>query len=68
MARLRNVFADKKRETEKMKKIFILSLWCSVSIFSKTEIYFVPIETALEDWLDEISFPPLYLRLDEPKS
>ncbi len=50
-----------------MKKILILSLWCSVSVFSKTEIYFVPIETALGDWLNEISFPPLYLRLEEIK-
>ncbi len=48
-----------------MKKILIFGLWCSVSVFSKTEIYFVPIETALGEWMNEISFPRLYLYLDE---
>lgn len=49
-----------------MRKILIFSLWCSISVFSKTEIYFVPMDSPLGEWLSEVRFPALFLRLDAP--
>ncbi len=65
MVRQKRYLPMKVRGTEEMKKILILSLWCSVSVFSKTEIYFAPIETSLSEWINEINFPPLYVYLEE---
>jgi len=47
-----------------MWKVVIFSIWCSVSVFSKTEIYFESVDSSLYEWLEEARFPSRYLRLD----
>lgn len=47
-----------------MWKVVIFSIWCSVSVFSKTEIYFESVNYPLSEWLKETRFPSRYLRSD----
>ena len=42
-----------------MMRFLIFGIWCSVSVFSKTEIYFRPPESPLVEWLDTAKYPPL---------
>lgn len=42
-----------------MIRFLIFSIWCSISVFSKTEIYFKAPESELAEWLEEAHFPPL---------
>ncbi len=45
----------------KMWRLLVLSVWCSVSIFSKTEIYFKPPTVQMIEWLKDAEFPALRL-------
>ncbi|MBQ7632645.1 MAG: hypothetical protein IJS88_00840 [Alphaproteobacteria bacterium] len=44
-----------------MWRLIVLSIWCSVSIFSKTEIYFKPPAEQIIEWLKDAEFPALRL-------
>lgn len=48
-----------------MFRNFVFGLWCSVSVFSKTEFHFTPPNPQISAWLAETEVPALFLTWDE---
>ncbi len=51
-----------------MFRIFVFGLWCSISVFSKTEFRFIMPSPQIGEWLAQAEFPALYLTLDEKET